>query len=328
MEKLSAEEGSSTAGTAASKLRARNATLASDVDPKYRGKKVSRKSLEIQDDSDLDENVDPELAKMCMIEASESESENDEFVIERPDDISVNGDDDIEEDEDDDDDDDLSEEEEMSENKQYDESEGEEEKENFDFSQFADDDDEQEERSEDDSGLEGDEVGIGGPRPGLKKLVNEEDDLEFQKAKSIDNQTSLFDSLFALRISLQKTVLGAQRLPQPDTYDSFSEQKDHNYLNNLKKAKKQSKKLISSLIKIQDFVLKKNKDTKWIVSGKKRKSEDLDEDDEEITSSEDDDEDEIGHEDKKAKLSIKEIEEHLDKRFTALMPYRDSVYTK
>ena len=74
VDKLQGEEAPSTE-VSSSNLRMRNAKLMSDVDPKYRGKKVSRKDFNKNNEI----SYDPELAKMCMVEG---ESDDDDEVEE------------------------------------------------------------------------------------------------------------------------------------------------------------------------------------------------------------------------------------------------------
>lgn len=74
VDSVAKEESANQIGQSISKLRAQSAALLSESDPRYKGKKVSRKDLK----KDNEVTFDPSLSKFFVIEDDEDEEGNDE----------------------------------------------------------------------------------------------------------------------------------------------------------------------------------------------------------------------------------------------------------
>jgi len=339
VETVSGEEGASTSCLSVSKLRARNAALQSEKDPRYRGKKVSRKEISQSDGS----GIDLELQKYFMIEGEDEEESNDDNYKED------NDTDSNEEDMEEEDDlkDESSEEEgihikdkfNISEDSKLDSShdliyEG-------DFNQFAEDFESGEEESgdetegseesdnveEEEDKVQTDNIKETGS---MKTFSSQDNSQEIKKGQCVRNQLSIYDSMFESRIIMQKVLAGMNQLPQSSTYKYFIKENDENYNKNIVSARSSAKKLLGSLLDLQELLSNQNSETKHILSGGKPKQSGT-ESNEEITSSEDEG---IGVSDgspnigKKRKLKVGEYEEILAKRHKEFIPYRDDTVNK
>lgn len=326
-----------------SKLRARSAASQLDKDPRYKGKKVLRENLK----KDKEDDYDPELAKYFLIDdmdddgTEEDTADDEEGVV---DENSTEGEESS---------DDSEKEDEMKKqiHKQLqNEPEGVTFIDDGDFSKFADDfdegdeskdededdDNEDEEESDDDKDDDDDDdaekesEAQNRQEDSLKKFSTENQCEEVKKSLAVKNQLALYDSLFEGRIRLQKVMVGTNQLPQFNTHKLFLREIDQHYKKNLVTAKTAAKKLLDTLLHVQEMLLKQNPDTNHIVTGKKPKSLGT-ESDEEITSSEDDNvEEEIALDSRgtKRKMKMEDYEEILAKRHAAMLPFRDQVINK
>ncbi|MPC19686.1 Protein AATF [Portunus trituberculatus] len=165
----------------------------------------------------------------------------------------------------------------------------------------------------------------------LSKLRARRAALEAEK----DPRYSIYDSLFEGRICMQKVVSASNQLPQHDTYKLFLKERDPNYHKNLTAARVASKKLLDSLLEIQEILLRQYPETDHIVTGKAAKDTGT-ESDEEITSSEEEDQEQsgtaaaagAGFQGVKRKMKVEEYEEVLSKRHAAMLPFRDQTINK
>ncbi|XP_042863413.1 protein AATF-like [Penaeus japonicus] len=378
VDSVAKEESAGQIGQSISKLRARSAALLSESDPRYKGKKVSRKDLK----KDNDVTYDPSLSKFFVLEGDEDEEE--EGNDENEDDEEEDGEEEEEEVEEEESvDEDESEEESVGKvnsglkkmalkkagkkNKSMDEDSDEslyneeEEDESIrkirqrlqndsgeftfdndgDFSKFGDDfedDDEDEDEDEDDEDeeLSGEEEGGVDSESGyggsLKKFSSADQSEEVRKGRAVKSQLEIYDSLFEGRISMQKMVSQTNQLPQWDTFKLFARENDPNFTKNLSMAKSATKVLLSTLLDIQELILKKNPETQHIITGKPKKDMGT-ESDEEITSSEDekmedDDDQKETSRGTKRKMKMEEYEEVLSKRHAACIPFRDETINK
>nr|XP_027222909.1 LOW QUALITY PROTEIN: protein AATF-like [Penaeus vannamei] len=325
VDSVAKEESANQIGQSISKLRAQSAALLSESDPRYKGKKVSRKDLK----KDNEVTFDPSLSKFFVIEDDEDEEGNDEN----------------EEDEEED-----GEEEEEEEEASSDEDESEEESvaevngglkrmalkqatkknksrcnqmkawtvrkmrmnpqgrfvqnsrmtqvnifdKDEDFSKYGEDfedgeDDDEDDDDEDEELSVEEEEGFdseSGYGGSLKKFSSEDQSEEVRKGRAVKSQLEIYDSLFESRISMQKMVSQTNQLPQCNTFKLFVRENDPNYTKNLSTAKSATKVLLNALLDIQELILKKNPETQHIITGKQKKDMGT-ESDEEITSSED-----------------------------------------
>jgi len=256
VDSISGTEGADTSSLSVSKLRARNAALQSEKDPRYQGKKVSRKDIAQAEDS----GIDPKLEKYFTI-GDDEESESDGGG-----DGDGDGDsDDDEETEGEGNEDDTSEEEgEDNETETF----GTNKKKKMessdgllyegDFNQFAEEfeseDDEGEENEDDESeenedseqnNVDEEERQIDKTKVtgSMKTFSSQDNSQEIKKGQYVKNQLNIYHSMFESRIIMQKVLTGMNQLPQPNTFKSFIKESDENYNKNIVSARSSAKKI-------------------------------------------------------------------------------------
>ncbi|EMP37708.1 Protein AATF [Chelonia mydas] len=138
---------------------------------------------------------------------------------------------------------------------------------------------------------------------------------EVEKGKAVKNQIALWDQLLEGRIKLQKALLTANQLPQPDTFPAFKKEGGREFASALKNSYKALKALLRALVDLQDELLYQYPGTRHLVDGKQSKVES----NEEIPSGSDE---EMGGEDQmrrkgppKRKLEMEDYPEFMAKRF-------------
>ncbi|KAF8938015.1 apoptosis-antagonizing transcription factor [Dissophora ornata] len=257
------------------KSQLRSKTFLMD-DPKYKGKKSSRKAALGMESEDEEEEED--------------EDEDDEDEEEDQDEDMVSDNDDLDDGEDlmadfergDSEDD---------ENEDEDEDEDEEQD---DDSQDEDDDDEEEDSDdgEDDDDSYGDLTASGITETSqemqeeLQKIQNEEKDLLKSMTKSVSDdvekgihvkaQMSLWETLLDTRIRLQKSVALINTFPQPAAYDEFLTNES---AEPLEESKHNLRSFIDTLITVRTGLLRNLPEVK-VPKSNKRQLSDLDEDEE------------------------------------------------
>ncbi|XP_028563193.2 protein AATF isoform X1 [Podarcis muralis] len=166
---------------------------------------------------------------------------------------------------------------------------------------------------------------LGGMLPFSKDRVAE----EVAKGKAVKNQIALWDQLLEGRIKLQKVLLTANQLPQPDTFLEFKKRGGQEFAAALKNNHKALKALLRTLVDLQDELLHQYSGTRHLVDGEQGKEES----NEEIPSGDDDD-DQAEREDKerkrprKRKLGMDDYPEFAAKRFADFRSYRNSTLQK
>ncbi|XP_072909541.1 protein AATF [Hemitrygon akajei] len=146
---------------------------------------------------------------------------------------------------------------------------------------------------------------------------------EVEKGKAVKNQLALWDQLLEGRILLQKALVTANTLPQPDSMPSFKKEGGLEFAAAVKDSCKALKALLRSLVELQDELLFQHPDTQHFVSGRKPEP-----DSDEIPS---DDETEGMQERKqplKRKLEVNEYPDFMAKRFAVFKTYRNSTLQK
>uniref|UniRef100_A0A8C0GKC4 Apoptosis antagonizing transcription factor n=1 Tax=Chelonoidis abingdonii TaxID=106734 RepID=A0A8C0GKC4_CHEAB len=147
---------------------------------------------------------------------------------------------------------------------------------------------------------------------------------EVEKGKAVKNQIALWDQLLEGRIKLQKALLTANQLPQPDTFPAFKKEGGQEFASALKNSYKALKALLRALVDLQDELLYQYPSTRHLVDGKQSKMES----DEEIPSGSDE---EMGGEDQmkrkgppKRKLEVEDYPEFMAKRFADFRTFRNN----
>ncbi|XP_034534061.1 protein AATF [Notolabrus celidotus] len=301
-----------------SSLRKHNTTLLSDTDTRYVGKAVSRKQL-----------------LMAMGESGEDEDDDeDEGSIEE-----LEEDEEADDDVDDEDDDEV-----MDSDAQLDVKKSQKTKgtgvtlpqgvdfhkltEGMDDLGVSEEDDETEGSSDEDEGSgdddmeedddeDDDEEGV------VRTFSQDKVDEEVEKGKSVKNQLALWDQLLEGRIKIQKALMSANQLPQPDTLPEFKSRGGAEFAGELKNTHKALKALQRSLVELHDQLLYQNADTRNVALGK---TGDQDDDEEEINSDEEGSVQESGA--PKRKLDMAEYPDFMAKRFAAFRPYCDATLQK
>ncbi|KAK2836020.1 hypothetical protein Q5P01_016504 [Channa striata] len=171
----------------------------------------------------------------------------------------------------------------------------------------AEDSDEDESSDEDE--LEEEEDGT------VHTFSQDKVDEEVEKGKAVKNQLALWDQLLEGRIKMQKALVTANQLPQPQTFPDFKRSGGVEFTGALKNTHKAVKALQRSLLELHDQLLYQSPDTRTIALGN--------------TGAQSDDE-EINSDDKvsvqvgvvhKRKLEMAEYPDFMAKRFAAFQPY-------
>uniref|UniRef100_A0A4W3J0A8 Apoptosis antagonizing transcription factor n=1 Tax=Callorhinchus milii TaxID=7868 RepID=A0A4W3J0A8_CALMI len=302
------DEGDDDGTVDVSKLRNRASVLLSDTDKRYAGKATSRKALEQEtgEDSFPEESGREEL----------NEDEEQEDVDDESGEVTA-----------------------LSDKMK---------KPNFSFQNISDfdkftqgmddvggsddsgeeDEEEEEEKEGDDDKSEEEDVDEGGEQDHgpVMTFSKEKVTEEVKKGQSVKKQMALWDHVLESRIQLQKALLTANQLPQPDIFPTFQKKGGREFATALKDSHKALKALLRSLVELQDEMLFQYPDTKHFVEGKKAKPDS----DEEITS-----DDEMEKESEaprkgplKRKLEMDEYPDFMAKRFADLKTYRNATLQK
>ncbi|XP_046876858.1 LOW QUALITY PROTEIN: protein AATF [Hypomesus transpacificus] len=165
----------------------------------------------------------------------------------------------------------------------------------------------------------------------VRTFSKEKVDEEVEKGKAVKDQLALWDQLLEGRIKIQKALVTANQLPQPQTFPEFKRRGGAELAGALKNSHKALKALQRSLLELQDQLLYQSPDTRPLALGR-RWGEHSEE--EEIQS--DEEEQEAGQEvgvsvapggeagPPKRKLDMAENPEFMAKRFAAFQPYRNT----
>ncbi|XP_059721684.1 protein AATF isoform X6 [Haemorhous mexicanus] len=151
---------------------------------------------------------------------------------------------------------------------------------------------------------------------------------EVEKGKAVRNQLALWDQLMEGRIKMQKVLLTANRLPQPDTYPRFRKEGGQDFDHAVENCCKALEALLKVLVELQDELLYQYPGTRHLVDGKQAKTESEDE----ILSSSDEEPVEKAQEKRrrlpKRKLRFEEYPEFIAKRYRDFRSYRNSTLQK
>ncbi|KAI1231733.1 Protein AATF, partial [Lamprotornis superbus] len=151
---------------------------------------------------------------------------------------------------------------------------------------------------------------------------------EVEKGKAVRNQLALWDQLMEGRIKMQKVLVTANRLPQPDTYPRFRKEGGQDFDNAVENCCKALEALLKVLVELQDELLYQYPGTRHLVDGKQAKTESEDE----IPSSSDEEPVEKAQEKRrslpKRKLKFEEYPEFIAKRYRDFRTYRNSTLQK
>ncbi|XP_068125465.1 protein AATF isoform X2 [Hyperolius riggenbachi] len=149
------------------------------------------------------------------------------------------------------------------------------------------------------------------------------------KGQGIKNQIAIWDQLLEGRIKIQKALLSANQLPQPDTFPLFKKEGGSELLNPLSNSYKALKNLMRSLVQLQDELLFQFPETRYLIDGKKCNADS----EEEIPS----DEEEMEKSDSetlkpkgapKRKLNASQYPDFMAKRFADFRSYRNTTLQK
>ncbi|KAL2765366.1 protein AATF [Daubentonia madagascariensis] len=149
---------------------------------------------------------------------------------------------------------------------------------------------------------------------------------EVEKGRAVKNQIALWDQLLEGRIKLQKALLTANQLPQPDVFPVFKERGGPEFASALKNSHKALKALLRSLVDLQEKLLFQYPDTRYLVDGKKPKAGS-----EEISSEDDEPVEEKKQQRRvppKRKLEVDEYPSFMAKRFAHFTAYRNRTLQK
>ncbi|XP_009868708.1 PREDICTED: protein AATF, partial [Apaloderma vittatum] len=160
---------------------------------------------------------------------------------------------------------------------------------------------------------------------GVMTFSKQQDDDEVEKGKAVRNQIALCDHLLEARIKMQKALMTANRLPQPDTYPIFKKEGGQEFDNAVENCTKAVDALLQLLVELQDELFYQNPATRHLVDGKQSKAES----DDEIPSSSDEEQVAKAQEKKrslpKRKLKMEDYPDFIAKRYADFRIYRNKV---
>ncbi|XP_070765421.1 protein AATF [Enoplosus armatus] len=312
-----------------SSLRKHNTSLLSETDRRYVGKAVSRKQLQM----DIERSGEEEEEDDDEEEEEEDEDGSEEALEEDEEEVSMG-----DEEADDDEDEELG-----SDAKLVSKTKGAdmtfpqgvdfhkltEGMDDLGVSEEDDDDDgddsgEEIEGSDEDDGSDDNEMEGGEDEGTVRTFSQDKVDEEVEKGKAVKNQLALWDQLLEGRIKIQKALMTANQLPQPQTFLAFKRRGGAELAGELKNSHKALKALQRSLLELHDQLLYQNADTRIIAVGKTEAQGD----DEEINSDEDEDGSVQEGGAPKRKLEMAEYPDFMAKRFAAFQPYRNATLQK
>ncbi|KAF7657173.1 hypothetical protein LDENG_00030920 [Lucifuga dentata] len=327
-------------GAGLSVLRKHNTSLLSEIDRRYLGKAVSRKQLQLDIEGEDDEEDDDSTRDQ---EQGDDDDDDDDDIV----DVAAVGGEDADSDKDAEDSSDLEDDSEESEPQQSvlstktltpmpraaditfpQEVDFQKLTEGMDDLGESEDDDicEDSEEPEDKRGSEEDDMEDDNEDDQhVRTFSQEKVDEEVEKGKAVKNQLALWDQLLEGRIKIQKALVTANQLPQPQTFTEFKKMGGAELAGALKNSHKSLKALQRSLLELQDHLLYQNPDTKPIALGKAWGAGAQTEV-EEISSDENEemeDEERSAKEDgpPKRKLEMAEYPDFMAKRFKAFQPF-------
>lgn len=149
---------------------------------------------------------------------------------------------------------------------------------------------------------------------------------EVKKGKAVKNQLALWDQVLEGRIKIQKALVTANQLPQPQTFPEFKRSGGAKFAGELKNARKALKALQRSLLELHDQLLFQKDETSAIALGEtgvQNRSEEKRSDD---SQDEEDLRQEAGL--PKRKLEMAEYPDFMAKRFAAFQPYQNATLQK
>lgn len=162
----------------------------------------------------------------------------------------------------------------------------------------------------------------------VQKFSNIDVGEEIEKGKAVKCQLSLWDCFLECRIKLQKLLLIANKLPQPDTFNSFCEEGNSEYNNFTKQGDTSIKKLLDLLIDVQTELLQRNSETRCVLDDQLHQKIKTSDDEISESSEEEDEDDKIFQPAVKRKLTIEEYPEFLNKRHKNFISFRNSTIQK
>ncbi|XP_028300743.1 protein AATF [Gouania willdenowi] len=154
---------------------------------------------------------------------------------------------------------------------------------------------------DDDGGDDDDDDGDDGEC--VRTFSHQAVDETVKRGVAVKQQLSLWDHLLEGRIKLQKALVTANQLPQPDTWAVFRERGGAKLQEGLKDSHKAVKALQRSMLELQDLLLLQNNDTRAMVEQEEEQGVELG---------------------KKRKLQMSAYPELMSKRFRAFQSYRDA----
>ncbi|OWK57319.1 Protein AATF, partial [Lonchura striata] len=210
-------------------------------------------------------------------------------------------------------------------------SEGEDEEEGEDDADMEEGSEEEEEEEEEfgsENHDDGKETKDNEDDGGVQTFSRGQESEEVEKGKAVRNQLALWDQLMEGRIKMQKVLMTANRLPQPDTYPRFRKEGGQDFDNAVESCCKTLEALLKVLVELQDELLYQYPGTRHLVDGKQAKTESEDE----ILSSSDEEPVEKAQEKRrslpKRKLKFEEYPEFIAKRYKDFRTYRNSTLQK
>ena len=170
---------------------------------------------------------------------------------------------------------------------------------------------------------------------GFKHISSRNTDLEVEKGIAVRNQLNLWDSLLECRITSQKTLIAANKLPQCKIFEKFISQGDSKFKSKIRQTKRNIAILLEKFVELQTLMLKSYPETKNLGEIQNEMSADSDveinsdtEEEEEEYQRNDEDEDRKEEKLRIKPRSLKEYANMLSEQHEKYKDYRNATIQK
>ncbi|CAH1954853.1 unnamed protein product [Acanthoscelides obtectus] len=153
---------------------------------------------------------------------------------------------------------------------------------------------------------------------------------QIAKGLSVRNQLNIWENLLEMRIQLQKCLIAANKMPQPQNYQRMKKESGQEFTEKVVETKNSLSNALDKLLLFQQLALKTYPETKNLAHTKGDDKTDHDDDDEEIPSDTEGEEEaqDIDEEPQVKKRKLINYESEIDARHNKYKEYRNSVIQK
>lgn len=180
-----------------------------------------------------------------------------------------------------------------------------------------------------------DEINSEDNEDNFQHISSKSSDLEVERGIAVRNQLNLWDSLLECRITLQKTLIASNKLPQHGIFEQFLSEGGSNYKSEIQQTKNNIANLLEKFIALQTIMLKSYPETKNLDKFQNKVSTETDEinsdtegEEEYLSNHEDEGEEQKKEKHKTSKRSIKEYAKFLGEQHEKYKIYRNATIQK